>query len=161
MDGGFSRRDVVLEYGWNSSLKRIDELHPSYDALQYPHIVWRGNDTYHLDLKRINSNKMSTLDYNSHQFMMRPGNEFIFKCGALLEQLAVDMYAKIEGERLRFIRLAQSKMRAEDYIHLRDAVANDVNADDIGHDILPSTFIGDPRHMMDYVSMDAPIFLSR
>jgi len=74
----------------------------------------------------------------------------VFKCGALLNQFAMDMDAKIEGERLRFIRPHQSKIRVEDYSHLRDAVSNDFNPDDISHVILPSTFIGGPRHMNEY-----------
>jgi len=37
------------------------------------------------------------------------------------------MYAIIERERLLFIRLNQTKLRSEEYIHLRDTVANDGN----------------------------------
>jgi hypothetical protein len=33
------------------------------------------------------------------------------------------MYAKIETERLIFTRLNQTKLRSEEYIHLRDATA--------------------------------------
>ncbi|EDW78488.2 uncharacterized protein Dwil_GK16159 [Drosophila willistoni] len=33
------------------------------------------------------------------------------------------MYVKIESERLRYLRFNQQKLRAEEYIHLRDAIA--------------------------------------
>lgn len=56
----------------------------------------------------------------------------ILKCQSLFHQFVVDMYAKIESERLLFIRLNQKKLRADDYIHLRDAITNDGNADNIG-----------------------------
>ncbi|XP_050683986.1 uncharacterized protein LOC126978909 [Leptidea sinapis] len=61
------------------------------------------------------------------------------------------MQAKIEAERLLFIRLNQNKLRTDEYIHLRDAVANDGDVENLGRlVILPSTFIGSPRHMLQY-----------
>ncbi|KAF8770993.1 hypothetical protein HNY73_018457 [Argiope bruennichi] len=60
----------------------------------------------------------------------------------------IDMYAKIQTERLRFIRLNQKKLRLEDYIHLRDAIINNDNMKQIGKPtILPFTFTGSPRYM--------------
>lgn len=66
------------------------------------------------------------------------------------------MYAKIESERLRYIRYNQAKLRAEEYIHLRDAINNNVdvnlNINDIGNMcILPSSYTGSPRHMQEYI----------
>ena len=46
-------------------------------------------------------------------------------------QFVVDMYAKIESERLLYIRLNQTKLRSEQYIHLRDAVINDGNTTNV------------------------------
>ena len=43
----------------------------------------------------------------------------------LFHQYLVDMYAKIEAERLRYYRANQTKLRVEKYSHLRDAVQND------------------------------------
>ncbi|GFY31474.1 helitron_like_N domain-containing protein [Trichonephila clavipes] len=63
------------------------------------------------------------------------------------------MYAKIETERLLYIRLNQTELRSEQYIHLRDAIVNDgnVNPNELGRmAILPSTFTGSPRHMLEY-----------
>lgn len=77
----------------------------------------------------------------------------ILKCRQLFHQYIVDMYAKIETERLLYIRLNQTKLRSEEYIHLRDAIANDgnVNVNELGRMvILPATFTGSPRHMHEY-----------
>ena len=64
----------------------------------------------------------------------------------LFHQFIVGMYAKVESERLLFIRLNQRKLGVDDYIHLRDAVANDSYIIDIGQIvILPATF---PRHII-------------
>ncbi|XP_017484852.1 PREDICTED: uncharacterized protein LOC108373467, partial [Rhagoletis zephyria] len=66
-------------------------------------------------------------------------------------QFIADMYAKVESERLVFIRLNQKKLRVEEYVHLRDAVAIDGNIADIGQMvILPVTYTGSSRHMHEY-----------
>ena len=59
------------------------------------------------------------------------------------------MYAKIERERLNYIRLHQQQIRVDLYSGLADALAKgDANADELGRKIiLPSSFIGYPRHM--------------
>ncbi|GBP57926.1 hypothetical protein EVAR_40785_1 [Eumeta japonica] len=62
-----------------------------------------------------------------------------------------DMCAKIETERLEFIRHNQQKLRSGEYIHLRDVMIDDVNVDNMGKlVILPSTFTGSLRHMHEY-----------
>lgn len=61
------------------------------------------------------------------------------------------MYAKIESESLVFIRFNQAKLRSEEYIHLRDALNNDGNVANVQRlTILPSTYMGSPRHMHEY-----------
>lgn len=75
----------------------------------------------------------------------------ILQCGKLFNQYAVDMYVKVETERLTFIRLNQQKLRSEEYIHLRDAINADGNANNVGRmTILPATYVGSPRHMHEY-----------
>ena len=158
VDSDCSRRDIVIQRR-DQRLQRIDETHPSYDALQYPLIFWRGEDTYHFNLRQVDpatgiptGKKVSAMDYYAHQLMIREdSHNFVLKCCSLLSQYVVDMYAKIETERLLFIRLNQRKLRVDEYIHLRDAVANDADPSNIGQQfILPSTFTGSPRHMHEY-----------
>jgi len=74
--------------------------------------------------------KCSAMLYYSYRLMIRQDEDnYILKCRQLLQQYVVDMYAKIESERLLFIRLNQTKLRSKQYIHfhLRDAVVNDGN----------------------------------
>jgi len=54
------------------------------------------------------------------------------QCHQLFHQYVVDMYAKIESERLFFILLNHKSLRLEECINLRDAIANDGNITDIG-----------------------------
>lgn len=96
--------------------------------------------------------KVSAMNYYSNRIMIpQNGTNYILQCRQLFHQYVVDMYAKIESERLLFIRLNQKSLRSEEYIHLRDAIANDGNISDIGKMvILPTTFTGSPRHMHEY-----------
>lgn len=71
------------------------------------------------------------------------------------------MYARIETERLNFIRFNQAKLRSEEHIHLQDAIANDANVNDIGRlTILPSSYIGSPRNMNEY-AQDAMCYVRK
>lgn len=84
--------------------------------------------------------------------MIRGGEvNHILMCRRLFHQFAVDMYCKIETERLTYIRLNQQQLRSEEYIHLRDAINADGNLNNVGRmTILPATYIGSPRHMLEY-----------
>ena len=128
----FLPRDIIL-HKRNAQLLRIAETHGCYDALQYPIIFWDGADGYHFNIKLMNpatnkemNKKCSAMHYYSYRLMIRQDEEnYILKCRELFHQFVVDMYAKIESERLLYIRLNQTKLRSEQYIHLRDAVIND------------------------------------
>lgn len=92
------------------------------------------------------------MNYYSYRLMVRENEDnHILKCRRLFHQYAVDMYVKVETERLTFIRLNQKKLRSEEYIHLRDAINADGNAQNVGRmTILPATYVGSPRHMHEY-----------
>ncbi|KAI6647772.1 hypothetical protein LOD99_8487 [Oopsacas minuta] len=89
------------------------------------------------------------MDFYAYRFILRDDNfNLIHRRRTLFNQIVVDMYAKVETERLLFIRLHQKKLRVDDYIHLRDAVVTDGNPHDFGKlVILPSSFTGSPRYM--------------
>lgn len=152
------RRDIIIQRR-GESLQRISETHRSYDALQYPLMFPYGEDGYHFNLVQTNpttgeatNKKVSAMDFYSYRLMTR-GVDYnhIVNCRQLFQQFVVDMYVKIESERLLYVRLNQRKLRVEEYVHLRDAVANDGNVDSLGTlVILPSSFTGSPRHMAEY-----------
>lgn len=148
----------------NDTVSIISDLHRSYDALQYPLIFWEGQDQYDINIKQCNPNtgietdkKISSMNYYAYRFMIRSNQDnHILRYRELFHQYVVDMYVKIESERLRFIRHNQAKLRSEEYIHLRDAIAGNLdgnlNISDIGNVfILPSSYIGGPRNMQEYI----------
>lgn len=146
-------RDIVLHCR-DGQLKRVSELHRAYDPLQYPLIFIKGDDGYYIGIAQENSTRnktVSCMQFYAYRLMVRP-NSFnaLHYYRDLFSQYFVDMMAKMISERLHFIRRNQQKLRADDYIHLRDAVNQDANiqAANIGQCvILPSTFTGSPRYM--------------
>lgn len=61
-----------------------------------------------------------------------------------------------KNRKLRSIKFNQAKLRAEEYIHLRDAVIGNVDATNVIKNIgtayiLPSSYTGSPRHMQEYI----------
>ncbi|GFV91224.1 ATP-dependent DNA helicase [Trichonephila clavipes] len=154
----FQRRDFVL-HRRNDQLIKVGETHRCYDALQYPIIFWDGADGYHFNVKMVNpvngaeiNKKYSAMNFYAYRLVIRKNEDnYILKYRLLFHQYIVDMYVKIETERLLFLRLNQTKLRYEEYIHLRDAVVNEGNTTNIGKMIiLPSSYIGSPRHMQEY-----------
>ena len=152
-----NRRDIILEQR-SAKFVRILDTHRSYDALQYPILFPKGEDGYQLGIKQTNpctgvltTKNVSSQDFYAHRIMVRKqtGNH-VLKCRQLLSQYVVDMYAKVESERLLYIRLNQKQLRVDNYIHLRDALSEGNNAANMGQlTILPSSFTGGPRYMME------------
>ncbi|XP_018784231.1 PREDICTED: uncharacterized protein LOC108965992 [Bactrocera latifrons] len=92
----------------------------------------------------VSTNKnLSAMNYYAYRLMIL-ANEWnvILKCRRLFQQFAVDMYVKVETERLAFIRFNQANLRSEDYIHLRDAIHSDGDVQSIGRlTIRPLSYI--------------------
>ncbi|KAJ8723199.1 hypothetical protein PYW08_003111 [Mythimna loreyi] len=156
VDQECDKRDIVLRTH-DDRLQRISETHRAYDSLQYPLMFCRGEDGYHFAHYNVDpqtgspnyNKKTSAMQFYSFLIQLRVNNgSYLHHYRTLFSQFLVDMYAKIETERLVFIRSNQRKLRAENYVHLRDAMQNDANAQDVGRMvILPSTFTGGPRYM--------------
>lgn len=70
--------------------------------------------------------------------------------GRLYQQYIVDNYLKVEHQKLKYLELNQEKLRVELYKGLVDAF-NSADSD-LKHTcrmlILPSTFVGGPRYML-------------
>lgn len=151
-------RDIILHCR-DGQLKRVSELHRAYDPLQYPVMFPTGEDGYHINIpQQHTSNRnqpktVSCMQYYAYRFMVRENSlNHLHFFRNLLNQYSVDMKAKMIAERLLYIRLNQKKLRADEYIHLKDALNHDANtnASNIGHNvILPSTFTGSARYMQE------------
>jgi hypothetical protein len=72
----------------------------------------------------------------------------IHHAGRLFQEWLVDAYAQVENNRLQFHRMNQGKLRSDLYNGLQDAILGGADLNEFGQRvILPSSFIGSPRHM--------------
>ncbi|UYV63786.1 hypothetical protein LAZ67_2005619, partial [Cordylochernes scorpioides] len=121
------RRDIVLSKR-GSGVQRINEFHRSYDALQYPLVFWNGQDGYHFHIPQLidgvpSAHKsVSCMYFYASLIMIRSRNPGITNClmafGVLTHQILVDIYAKVESERLHYVSAHQAQLRVTEYINL-------------------------------------------
>ena len=164
----FKTREIIL-HTRSDAVQRISETHRSYDALQYPLLFCRGEDGYDIALPQTDSRTkqavpmktdpksgklkptktVSASDFYAYRIMLRTDDfNILHRCGHLFHQFITDMFAKIEAERLNFIRFNQTKLRAEEYIHLKNVIRDYKDTSEIGQLILlPSSFTGGMRYM--------------
>ena len=94
--------------------------------------------------------RVSCSEYYCYKLQIRPNEQSILLySGRLFQQYVVDMYVKIETNRLNFIRKNQDHIRADLYQGLVDSVEMGLRkGSEIGKRIvLPATFIDGPRDM--------------
>ena len=99
-----------------------------YDPLLYVLMFPFGDKGWELKCK------CTQLQYYAYRLMMHSGNTFniVHRMGRLFQQYIVDMYSKVEAARLLYIRCNQSKLHAEVYQGLTDAICTqDGNIDGI------------------------------
>ena len=154
------RRDVILyksksSHPTGNDTVRIHELNKSYDPTAYVLILPNGDDGYSIPppLKK-NSRPLTAMDYYSFHLMIRDSCfNTLHRCGRLYQEYLCDMYSKVEGARLKFLKENQDKLRVELYSGLQDAMAQNEagkgsEVERIGQMIvLPASFTGSPRYM--------------
>ncbi|XP_038698800.1 uncharacterized protein LOC119996288 [Tripterygium wilfordii] len=155
-------RDIIVEHQ-SGALKRINDLHPCFMAMQYPLLFPYGEDGYTLDIPYQNTPGAAKLkrkfvtrrEYYAYMLQQRNvGRGSVILGGRLFQQYIVDAFTCIEDERLRYIRFKyqQEHFRSEIYSGMQDAfLRGDINAKSIGKRIiLPSSFTGSPRYMIQH-----------
>jgi hypothetical protein len=113
-------------------LRRVYEIHPWYDSLQYLVLFRNAEDGYSIYLRQVDpltrlslptNPTVSAMNFYVYRIMVRDMNfNRIPRATTLFHQFLVHMYAEIEIERLNFIKRNQRQLRAENYIHLKDSV---------------------------------------
>ncbi|XP_041999880.1 uncharacterized protein LOC121749372 [Salvia splendens] len=156
-DKALSDRDIIVEKR-SGRLQRINELHPSYLALQYPLLFAYGEDQYS---EKIGFSGSGTSSGNRKrvspkEFFAYRLHDRVNECSVLLysrrlfQQFVVDAYTMVETGRLLFVRTQQKKLRAEMYSGLAEPVLRG-DTDGSMHGkriILPSSFVGGARYMI-------------
>ena len=92
------------------------------------------------------------LQYYAYRLMAHSGDTFniVHRVGHLFQQYIVDMYSKVEAAHLAFIKYNQTKLCAEVYPGLADAIHDQDGGVDGSHIarriILPSSFTGSAHY---------------
>ena len=140
--------DIILRCraGDGQELRRIHTCHQSYDPLHYVLMFPTGCDGWRLGMTKTDNRTLTAADFYAHRLQIRNGDfNIIFRLRKLMQQYAVDQWAKIEGSRLDWASINQKTIRADKYQGLMDAVhaGDQVNAG--VKIILPATIYGSPR----------------
>lgn len=152
-------RNMVVFSKHSNSLQHISVLDPSLDPMAYPLLFPNGETGWHINYTHslpstsrstAPRKKITMLQYASYRLAVRDEFSILHRSQKLFLQWLVDIYVRIEGTRLHFIRQNQLSLRTELYNNLTDFLhqRRDGNEDPIGRRvILPSSFIGSPRNM--------------
>ncbi len=127
-------------------IRRIEDIHPLFDALCYPLLFPSGERTWTIGLSP--KKERTPQKYYKYLLAFRAGKDnLLHRSGRIFQQFAIDMYQKILMQRIRFIRQNQKHLRAEVYRGVVDALSRGESASNIGRVILPPSFTGSPRYM--------------
>jgi hypothetical protein len=138
-------RDIIIHCR-DGRLQRIRTLHRSYDALHYVIFFPYGTDSWHLGMKKTDNRTLTALDFYSFHLQVRKNDcNIIMKGRRLMQQFAVDQWAKIEQSRLQWVTKNQRTIRAEKYQGLFDAVRQGDTVNPGRKIILPPTIYGSPQ----------------
>jgi hypothetical protein len=152
-------RDIILRnrQPTDAPMERISDIHPAYTPLYYVLLFPRGEHGWHPELyldepEKDRPGRLTQTRYHAFRLFTQE-HEFstILRGGRLLQQYMVDAFASIDQNRLSYLWRNQTKLRASLYSGLEDAISqrdDDVDLNELGKRfILPSSYIGGPRHM--------------
>ncbi|KYN05845.1 ATP-dependent DNA helicase PIF1 [Cyphomyrmex costatus] len=151
-DGEIPDSYVTIRNRNTKILKKVSSMDPNVEPWIYPLFYIYGTRGWHRDLKKKNSERRITrAQYIKYRMAIR--NDFnIFILGRrLFQQWLVDNYVKIEKDKIEFCKNHQKEIRVETYQGLIDHMQNkasNINGRVGKIIVLPSTFIGSPRNML-------------
>ena len=156
-DGEIPESYVTIRNTGTKTLQYVSTMDPNVEPWVYPLLYPYGTLGWHQDLKRVdkkgsdNNRRVTRMAYTKYKIAIRTSEFNPFLSGRrLFQQWVVDSYAKIEKDRIQYCKDHQKELRADTYkglhVYMQNSV-NDINGQIGKTIILPSTFIGSPRHM--------------
>ena len=117
---GVATRDIVL-YERTGSLQSITENNCTYDSLHYVLLFPSRDNGWHLNIPHDQGkDSVTTMEFYSFRLMIRSAVSKLHLSSRLFHQYIVDMYAKVEQQRLNYIKLNQHNIRVDLYRGLAD-----------------------------------------
>nr|GMD68303.1 uncharacterized protein LOC109176597 [Ipomoea batatas] len=147
------------ETGWHEGIDRnvahtYNKVRKRQSCIIDPTIVSSVEELIATEESIISEGKkkrcVSCREYYAYKFQVRSNDQcLLLHTGRLLQQFIVDIYIKIENQRLDYYRTQQDQSRIETYQGLVDSVGVGATTGyDVGRRIiLPVSFIGGPRDM--------------
>ncbi|XP_074106854.1 uncharacterized protein LOC141532421 [Cotesia typhae] len=154
-DGDIPESYITVQNKTTKALQRLSTMDPNSEPWIYPLFYPFGNQGWHQELRyvRKTNRKVTRADYCKFRLAIRDDFNVFLMGRRLTQQWVVDSYVKIEKDRLNFCKYNQKKLRAESYQGLLDHLqshANNMNSTLGKIVILPSTFHGSPRNMLQH-----------
>ena len=156
-DGAPPSHRCISIYSKEGTTNTIDHDSMHADPMCYSLLWPKGEPGWHIGMPTggIRTTKVrqnvTMREYVLYRIAVRGNFNPIINASKLTQQIFVDYYCRIEGDRLKFIRNQQAKLRVDTYVGLADALqvrAQDKNLKCGRIVILPSSFTGSPRNMM-------------
>ncbi|XP_068990456.1 uncharacterized protein [Neodiprion pinetum] len=156
-DGEIPESYVTIRNKNTRRLQSVSTIDPNLEPWVYPLFYPFGTRGWHRDLRQTGNNqkRVSREAYIRYRMAIREnghGNAILLG-RRLFQQWVVDNYVKIEKDRIEFIKENQRKIRAETYcglVNYMNTAAQNANARFGRIIILPSSFSGSPRNMMQH-----------
>ncbi|EGT54381.1 hypothetical protein CAEBREN_32751 [Caenorhabditis brenneri] len=147
------RREITVYQRSTGKLQNLLDIDKETDPLCYPLLFVDGRYGWHLGRKRRKESgdgeeKMSTREFYSYYLHVRPQFSPLFYAKKLFQQYCVDVWTKIEHERLNFILKNQKQLRVESLHGLMEHVSGEEGGPCGQRIFLPSSFSGSPRDMV-------------
>ncbi|XP_011859010.1 PREDICTED: uncharacterized protein LOC105556523, partial [Vollenhovia emeryi] len=150
-DGDIPDCYVTIRNKRNKTLKYVSTMDPNVEPWIYPMYYPHGTQGWCDDIKQINGKRVTRSMYVQYRIAVRDNFNVYLMGKRLFQQWLVDSYVKIEKDRINWCKENQKQLRVEKHQGLIDyleKVATNANARIGRVMILPSTFIGSPRNMM-------------
>ena len=152
-DGEIPDAYVVIRNKNTKELQRVSSMDPNVEPWIYPLFFPHGTRGWHRDMLRNDGkSRVSRAAYVKYKIAIRDDVNAIIRGRRLLKQYLVDSYVKIERNRIEYCKTHQANLRVASYKGVMDYLEKKTNNNDnarVGKIlILPSTFIGSPRYML-------------
>ncbi|KAB0792783.1 hypothetical protein PPYR_00660 [Photinus pyralis] len=151
-DGDIPESYVTVRNKSDKSLQYVSTMDANVEPWIYPLFYPYGTRGWHSAISCTKKNRrVSRAMYTKYRMAVRDEFNPFLMGRRLFQQWLVDSYVKIEKDRIQFCKDNQKKLRAESYQGLIDHLEkrSQRNHQSIGKMvILPSTFQGSPRNML-------------
>ncbi|EFO97109.1 hypothetical protein CRE_30483 [Caenorhabditis remanei] len=136
----------------SGQLQSLHVIDPNCDPMTYPLLFPKGQMGWHpkIPYARKKGNRVNVTMREFYAFNLHVRKTFrpLFRAGKLMQQYVVDVWSRVEQNRLNFYMQNQASLRSEQMSGLQDYVAGEEKGPVGVRIILPASHTGSPRDMV-------------